>query len=57
MQENGKGLRRKQGCGKPIRDSTNDKIQQELTNDGLQNPETRRFKGEKKPCRKEVDDR
>lgn len=37
MQENGKGLRRKQECDKPIRDSTNDKIQQELTKDGLQN--------------------
>lgn len=37
MQENknGNGIKRKQECDKPIRESTNDKSQQELTNDWL----------------------
>lgn len=34
--KNGKGMKRKQERDKPIRDRINDKSQQELTNDGLQ---------------------
>lgn len=55
MQENknGKGMKRKQECDKPIRESTNDKSQEELTNDELQNAE-RLGSSEPQTHRKEI---